>query len=85
MVVNVFLFDDFEAMDVFGPVQIFGTVPERFIYGLFHCGGMITGKQGVKIWTEPLNPIEIEDIFLIPGGKGVRVFFIQRVTKDDRH
>ena len=37
MVVNVFLFDDFEAMDVFGPVQIFGTVPEQFIYGLFHC------------------------------------------------
>ena len=29
MVVNVFLFDDFEAMDAFGPVQIFGTVPRN--------------------------------------------------------
>ena len=75
MVVNVFLFDDFEAMDVFGPVQIFGTVPEQFYIRFISLrGGMITGKQGVKIWTEPLNPIEIEDIFLIPGGKGVRSF-----------
>ena len=30
MVVNVFLFDDFEVMDAFGPVQIFGCVPEHF-------------------------------------------------------
>lgn len=75
MVVNVFLFDDFEAMDVFGPVQIFGTVPEQFYIRFISLReGMITGKQGVKIWTEPLNPIEIEDIFLIPGGKGVRSF-----------
>ena len=75
MVVNVFLFDDFEAMDVFGPVQIFGTVPEQFYIRFISLrGGLITGKQGAKIWTEPLNPIEIEDIFLIPGGKGVRSF-----------
>ena len=75
MVVNVFLFDDFEAMDVFGPVQIFGTVPEHFYIRFISLrGGIITGKEGVKIWTEPLNPIEIEDIFLIPGGKGVRSF-----------
>nr|WP_296156095.1 DJ-1/PfpI family protein [uncultured Blautia sp.] len=75
MVVNVFLFDDFEAMDVFGPVQIFGSAPEKFYIRYISLrGGLITGKQGVKIWTEPLNPIEIEDIFLIPGGKGVRSF-----------
>ena len=75
MVVNVFLFDDFEVMDAFGPVQIFGTVPEHFYIRFISLrGGIITGKEGVKIWTEPLNPIEIEDIFLIPGGKGVRSF-----------
>ena len=31
MVVNVFLFDDFEVMDAFGPVEIFGRVPESII------------------------------------------------------
>ena len=30
MVVNVFLFDDFEVMDAFGPVEILGRVPEHF-------------------------------------------------------
>ena len=69
MVVNVFLFDDFEVMDAFGPVEILGRVPEHFYVRFISLrGGLITGKQEIKIWTEPLNPVEIEDIFLIPGG-----------------
>lgn len=75
MVVNVFLFDDFEVMDAFGPVQVFGCTPEHFYIRFISMrGGLITGKQGMKVWTEPLNPLEIEDIFLIPGGKGVKSF-----------
>ena len=71
MVVNVFLFDDFEVMDAFGPVEIFGRVPEHFYVRFISLrGGLITGKQEIKIWTEPLNPVEIEDIFLIPGENG---------------
>ena len=75
MVVNIFLFDGFDAMDAFGPAQIFGCAPEHFyIRYLSLRGGMIAGAQGMGIWTEPLNPVEIEDIFLIPGGKGVSAF-----------
>ena len=75
MVVNIFLFDDFEVMDAFGPAEIFGQVSERFYIRYISLrGGLITGKQGIKVWTEPLNPAEIEDIFLIPGGKGVKTF-----------
>ena len=37
MVVNVFLFDEFEVMDAFGPTEVFGHVPEHFTYVLFHC------------------------------------------------
>ena len=49
MVVNVFLFDDFEVMDAFGPVQIFGCVPEHFYIRFISLrGGLITGKQGIK-------------------------------------
>ena len=69
MVVNVFLFDDFEVMDAFGPVEVFGRVPEHFYIRYISLrGGLVTGKQGIKVWTEPLNPVEIEDILLIPGG-----------------
>ena len=75
MVVNVFLFDEFEVMDAFGPTEVFGHVPEHFYIRFISLrGGLITGKQGMKVWTEPLNPLEIEDIFLIPGGKGVKSF-----------
>ena len=72
MVVNVFLFDDFEVMDAFGPVEIFGRVPEHFYVRFISLrGGLITGKQEIKIWTEPLNPVEIED-------RELRAFFIWR-------
>lgn len=75
MVVNVFLFDDFEVMDAFGPVEVFGRVPEHFYIRYISLrGGLVTGKQGIKVWTEPLNPVEIEDILLIPGGTGVKSF-----------
>lgn len=37
MVVNVFLFDDFEVMDAFGPVQVFGCTRNIFIYDSFPC------------------------------------------------
>ena len=69
MVVNIFLFDDFEIMDAFGPAQIFGSRPDEFyVRYLSLRGGLVTGKQGVKVWTEPLNPIEIEDVFLLQYG-----------------
>ena len=75
MVVNVFLFDDFEVMDAFGPTEILCHVPEHFYIRYISLrGGLVTGKQGIKVWTEPLNPVEIEDILLIPGGTGVKSF-----------
>ena len=49
MVVNVFLFDDFEVMDAFGPVEILGRVPEHFYVRFISLrGGLITGKQEIK-------------------------------------
>ena len=30
MNVNVILFDDFETMDAFGPVELFGKLPQHF-------------------------------------------------------
>ena len=47
MVVNVFLFDDFEAMDAFGPVQIFGTVPEHFYITAWRTDHWKTGDESM--------------------------------------
>ena len=37
MVVNIFLFDDFEIMDAFGPAQIFGADQMNFMYVTCLC------------------------------------------------
>lgn len=46
MVVNVFLFDEFEVMDAFGPTEVFGHVPEHFYIRFISLrGGLITGTR----------------------------------------
>lgn len=73
MNVNIVLFDDFDTMDAFGPVQIFGTEPKHFHLNYLSVnGGIINSSQGVKVWTEILIPQEVEDILLIPGGRGAK-------------
>lgn len=73
MNVNIVLFDDFEMMDAFGPAQVFGMAPEHFYLNYLSVkGGIINSSNGLKIWTEYLIPQEVEDILVIPGGKGAR-------------
>ncbi len=74
MNVGVLLFEDFETLDVFGPVEILGRLKEFYVvnfYSLF--GGQIKNGHGVSISTETLAEINNGvDIFLIPGGYGTR-------------
>ncbi|MDY3917716.1 MAG: DJ-1/PfpI family protein [Candidatus Limivivens sp.] len=73
MNVNILLFDDFETLDAFGPTQIFGKAPEYFYLNyLSAVGGIINSSQGVKVWTELLEPEKIRDILVIPGGRGAK-------------
>lgn len=73
MNVNIVLFDDFDTMDAFGPAQIFGTEPKHFHLNYLSVnGGIVNSSQGIKVWTEILIPQEIEDIILIPGGRGAK-------------
>lgn len=73
MNVNIVLFDDFETMDALGPAQIFGKAPEHFYLNYLSInGGIINSSQGVKVWTEILIPQEVEDILVIPGGRGAK-------------
>jgi putative intracellular protease/amidase len=74
MNITVLLFEDFETLDVFGPVEIFGRLKDY--YKISFCsmpGGLIKNSHGVTIMTEPIENIKGEvDIFLIPGGYGTR-------------
>jgi len=75
MNVAVLLFDNFETLDVFGPVEIFGRLVE--LYSVKFCslkGGQVKNRHGVSILTSKLENIKKNDveIFLIPGGLGTR-------------
>ena len=74
MNVTVLLFEDFETLDVFGPVEIFGRLKDH--YQVSFCsfsGGLIKNNHGVSILTENMDELKnTVDIFLIPGGHGTR-------------
>ena len=74
MEVAVLLFDDFETLDVFGPVEIFGRLVDLYTIKFYSLdGGQIKNRHGVSVMTEKLETINYNlEIFLIPGGMGTR-------------
>jgi putative intracellular protease/amidase len=70
----VVLFDNFEALDVFGPVEIFGRMKEDFNPELFSMnGGLVESAQNFKVMTRSFSEINFEKyILFIPGGSGTR-------------
>ena len=74
MQVGVLLFEDFETLDVFGPVEILGRLKDHYQVGFYsQPGGIVKNTHGVAIVTLPLGTImEGVDVFLIPGGYGTR-------------
>jgi len=68
------LFNGFETLDVFGPIEVFGRLPEEFnplFYSL--AGGIITSTQKVPVMTRPLADLKSSKyILFIPGGIGAR-------------
>ncbi|MEC0233153.1 DJ-1/PfpI family protein [Paenibacillus kribbensis] len=67
------MFEDFETLDVFGPVEIFGRLPEVYDLKYFSMdGGIVESRQKTKIVTEPIAQVKPNGIFMIPGGQGTR-------------
>jgi len=73
MNINCLIFNDFETLDLFGPVEVFGKTDKCSIKYFSINGGIIINKDNVQIITEDINKIEKYDILLIPGGIGTRV------------
>jgi len=74
MEIAVLIFDDFETLDVFGPVEIFGRLVELYSVKFYSInGGIINNKHGISILSDKLDNINNEtEILLIPGGLGTR-------------
>jgi putative intracellular protease/amidase len=72
MQINCLLFDDFETLDLFGPVEVFGKMSECSINYFSMNGGEIRNRDNVRILTDSIEKIEKYDVLLIPGGQGTR-------------
>ena len=70
----VILFNDYEALDVFGPVEVLARVKDiTNIKFVSLNGGPIVSSQQVPVLTSELAFNDGQEfIFLIPGGRGTR-------------
>jgi putative intracellular protease/amidase len=74
MYIAILLFDDFETLDVFGPVEVFGRLTDKYSITFYSLnGGEIKNRHGVSLTTESVADINKNlEIFIIPGGLGTR-------------
>jgi transcriptional regulator GlxA family with amidase domain len=72
MDINCLVFNDFETLDLFGPVEALGKVKECSIKYFSLQGGKITNTDKVQIITDAVNKIENHDVLVLPGGRGTR-------------
>ena len=74
MNVGVLLFENFETLDVFGPVEILGRLKDIYNIRFYSLsGGLIGNSHGVSIVTEKLeSEHNNSEIVIIPGGAGTR-------------
>jgi len=74
MKAGVLLFENFETLDVFGPVELIGRLNEFYNITFYSLsGGLISNSHGVSILTEKLESVPDNlEIFIIPGGMGTR-------------
>ena len=71
--VNVVLFDDFETLDVFGPVEVIGRLPGAYRLGFYSLGGgLVASAQNVRVHTLPSSEADPSGVLLVPGGRGTR-------------
>lgn len=69
--VNAIVFDDFETLDIMGPVELFGLLQTHYQVQFYSLnGGLISNKHGVTIQTQPFQAMEInsQSILVVPSG-----------------
>ena len=71
---NIVVFENFETLDVFGPVEVFGKIPGATIRYYSSAGGLVSNTDNIAIDTTPLTQWKNtkRDVLFIPGGLGTR-------------
>ncbi|GGH59243.1 DJ-1/PfpI family protein [Rothia aerolata] len=73
MKISVILFEGFELLDVFGPVELLSFVEGWEIEYLALVPGPVRSSQSARVVAEKsLAEVEETDMLLVPGGRGTR-------------
>ena len=72
MKMQILLYDDFEALDVFGPVEVFSKCEDLEMCFCSMTGGPIRSTQGFAVQTEHIEFCSPADVLFLPGGMGAR-------------
>ena len=72
MNINLFLFDGFETLDAFGPVEMLSRMGKNPIVCCSLTGGPVRSSHGFEISTVPVDQVQPEGVLLIPGGMATR-------------
>ncbi len=72
MKVNLLLFDGFETLDAFGPVELFGQLDGYELNYYSITGGNIVSAHNTVVSTEIIAGAPKDSILIIPGGRITR-------------
>ena len=82
------VFDNFETLDLYGVIEMFGSLPEHYhIQFASLSGGIIHNQHNVTLTTTAIEQLEYAtDILLVIGGQGTRQLvndkqFLQALTR----
>lgn len=71
--IGIVLFDDFETLDVFGPVQMWGRLPAHGLLFVSADGRPVRSAQGTVIAPDRSFAMAPQfDVLMVPGGMGTR-------------
>ena len=81
------LYNDFETLDAFGPVEVLGTLSDQYaIRFASQAGGVVVSSQKVPVLTVPFAECTAKNaVLLIPGGLGTRELTKDRAFVDALH
>lgn len=77
--ITAFLYDDFTALDLFGPLEALSRLPDHEVRYTSLDGGAVTNHTGLSVSTEKVSLDAHSDTLLLPGGFGSRKMVNDRV------
>ncbi len=72
MEIDILLFNDFETLDIFGPIEILARHESHHLNYYSVMGGNVKSAQGTEIVTESLENLKGNGVLVLPGGRGTR-------------